>query len=52
MSPADLTLMLNLGWTLQEISAHSGLPVRMVEQTIVAHVKAERLMEKLSSSAA
>lgn len=49
MSPADMALMLNLGWTLQEIAAHSGVPVKMVEQAIVAHVKAERLMERLSS---
>jgi uncharacterized protein (DUF433 family) len=43
ISPDDLVLMLNMGWSLQEIADHAGMNVKTVEQAIVAQVKTERL---------
>ena len=43
LGPEDLVLMLNMGWSLQEIADHAGMRVKTVEQVIVAQAKAERL---------
>lgn len=44
----DLVLMLNVGWSLQEIAAQAGMPVKTVERIIVAEVRRERLAAKIS----
>jgi hypothetical protein len=47
ISPDDLVLMLNTGWSLQEIADHVGMNVKTVEQVIVTQIKAERLTAQL-----
>jgi hypothetical protein len=40
--PEDLVLMLNMGWSLQDIATLAKTDVRAVEQIIVAQVQRER----------
>jgi hypothetical protein len=47
----DMTLMLNLGWSLEEIAKHYDLHVKVAELMIVTHLKAERIRERLLASA-
>ena len=42
-NPEDMALMLNMGWSLNEIAGHVGIPVRTVERLIVAQVHRERI---------
>ena len=42
----DMVLKLNMGWGLTQISEQSGIPVRTVEQMIVAQVRIERITER------
>lgn len=51
MNPEDLVLMLNAGWTLQQIADYAGTTVKDVEQIIVGQVKIERITEQESSLA-
>jgi DNA-directed RNA polymerase specialized sigma24 family protein len=44
----SLVLMLNVGWSLQDIAAQAGMPVKTVERIIVAEVRRERLAAKIS----
>lgn len=46
MNPEDLVLMLNAGWSLEQIAAHAGTTVKDVEQIIVGELKLERLKER------
>jgi hypothetical protein len=41
--PEDLVIMLNMGWSLQDIATLAKIDVRAVEQIIVAQVQRERL---------
>lgn len=50
-SAEDMVLMLNLGWSLQEIAIHYDLHIQVVKLMIVTHLKAERIKERLSVSA-
>jgi hypothetical protein len=50
MSAEDLVLMLNMGWSLQDIAQMAELPVRTVEKLIVTQVQRER--ELISKSTA
>lgn len=52
MSPDDFVLMLNLGWSLQEIATQAGIPEVLVQQAIVARNRLDRLMERESALAA
>lgn len=47
----DMVLMLNMGFSLSEVSEHTGVPVVLVVKLIVAHIKGERLKARLSSLA-
>jgi hypothetical protein len=44
----DFVLMLNMGWSLQDIAAQAGMPVKTVERIIIAEVRRERLAAKIS----
>lgn len=46
VSPDDFVLMLNLGWSLQEIADQAGIPVVLVQQVIIARARLDRLMER------
>lgn len=46
-----MLLMLNLGWSLQEISNHYDLSAKVVELIITSHIKAERIRASLLASA-
>jgi hypothetical protein len=43
----DFVLMLNMGWSLQDIAAQAGMPVKTMERIIVAEVRRERLEAKI-----
>lgn len=47
-SAEDMVLMLNLGWSLEEIAKHYDLHVAVVKIMIVTHIKAERLLNALA----
>lgn len=47
MNADSMVLMLNLGWSLQDIASHYDLHVVVVELMIVAHVRSERSRERL-----
>lgn len=51
MNPEDFVLMLNTGWSLQQIADYAGTTVKDVEQIIVGQMKLERLTEQESSLA-
>jgi hypothetical protein len=46
MNPEDLVLMLNAGWSLEQIALYAGTGIKDVEQIIVGQMKLERLMER------
>ena len=43
ITPEDLVLMLNMGWSLQDLAALASVDVKAVEEMIVAQVQRERL---------
>lgn len=45
----DMVLMLNLGWSLQEIAAHYDMPVAVVILMVRTHLQAERIKARLSA---
>jgi hypothetical protein len=45
----DFVLMLNMGWSLQDIATQAGMPVKTLERIIVAEVTRERLAAKTSA---
>lgn len=51
MNPDDLVLMFNTGWSLQEISDHTKIPVKILELIIVHQSHVERLTEQVLSLA-
>jgi hypothetical protein len=51
MTPEDLILMFNMGWSLQAIADFTNMPVKTVQEIIVAQVKTERLTARLFSLA-
>lgn len=46
----DMVLMLNLGWSLQEIADHYAMPVAVTILMIRTHLQAERIKARLTSS--
>jgi hypothetical protein len=46
MTPEDFVLMLNMGWSLQDIAAHAKIDVKALEQMIVAQVQRERITSR------
>jgi hypothetical protein len=44
----DFVLMLNMGWSLQDIAAQAGITVKSVQRLIVAEVRRERLAARIS----
>lgn len=46
MNAEDLVLMLNTGWSLQEIADYAQTSIKDVEQIIVGQVKIERITER------
>ena len=49
VSAEEFVLMLNMGWSLRDITAQAGIPAKTVEQIIVAEVRRERLAARISS---
>ncbi len=47
--PEDLVLMLNMGWSLQDIATFAKIDVKAVEQIIVAQVERERVATRVFS---
>ena len=47
----DMAMMLNMGFSLSEVAEHTGVPLALVVQLIVTHVKAERIKARLSAFA-
>ena len=46
LTPEDMVLMLNMGWSLPEIATHVGIPVCQVKRLIVAQVRQQRIIAK------
>jgi hypothetical protein len=46
VNPEDLVLMLNLGWSLQEIADHTKIPIKILELIIVHQTHVEKVTER------